>query len=149
MSNTTDLKQKIRAVAHVQEAVRGMLIDEIMAEIDTLAATPAQPTEAPDDDPTSKAQYLNCGDLTDLRHLDEVFSDGEGWDLPKERMARLCELGVIRHNGGGRYSITSFGCLALGNELIRLPLETFYEFNARIGQEHNAKMNAQGSQAND
>lgn len=84
------------------------------------------------------AQYLSGSDMADLQQLDADFSDGEGWCLPKARMTRLAELGVIRHGGGGHYSITSFGRLILGEEFSRLPLETVEECNARIGKAYNA-----------
>ena len=56
-------------------------------------------------------------------------------------MQRLAELGVIRHCGGGRYQITSFGsyCLGLSDHL---PLETVAQHNDRMRREMEAR-NAQ------
>jgi hypothetical protein len=85
-------------------------------------------------------QYLGAGDLADLERLEGLLDDGEGWDLPKERMTRLAELGAIQHHGFGRYGITAFGRLALDHPLSRRPLETVDECNARLSAEHKAKL---------
>jgi hypothetical protein len=72
---------------------------------------------------------LQPQDLADLERLDDLFSDGEGWDLPKERMQRLAELGVIRRTTRDHYSITSFGRYCLGRADFPFPLKTVEEFN--------------------
>jgi hypothetical protein len=72
---------------------------------------------------------LSADDMADLERLREVFDDGEGWDLPKDRMKRLAELGVVRWQGATRYSITSFGHYCLGD--LKLPLPTIEEYNAK------------------
>ncbi len=82
----------------------------------------------------SAVQPLSEADQKDLERLDELFSDGEGWDLPKERMERLAELGVIRRRTGSLYSMTAFGLYCL-RHLIGFPLETVAEFNDRQHQD--------------
>lgn len=72
---------------------------------------------------------LSDQDMADLRRLDDLFSDGQGWDLPRKRMQRLAELGVVQHKGGGRYNITSFGAHCLNLEW-GLPLRTTAQINA-------------------
>lgn len=83
--------------------------------------------------------WLNPEDMAALQRADECFDDGEGHDLPKARVDRLIELGVMRHNGGGYYSITSFGSFVLGCEHRHLPLETSSECNERLGREHKER----------
>jgi hypothetical protein len=73
--------------------------------------------------------FLNAEDMADLKRLDELFSDDQGWDLPTERMRRLAELGVIRHRSGGHYCITRFGAHCLDPEW-GLPLRTIEQVNA-------------------
>lgn len=78
-------------------------------------------------------KFLNDQDMADLERLGEIFEDGEGWDIPGDRMKRLAELGVVRWRGGDRYSITSFGSFVLKDgpaEFLTLPLKTSDEFNA-------------------
>jgi hypothetical protein len=77
----------------------------------------------------SLSDPLQPQDLADLERLDDLFSDGEGWDLPKERMQRLAELGVIRRTTRDHYSITSFGRYCLGRADFPFPLKTVEEFN--------------------
>lgn len=71
---------------------------------------------------------LSDADMADLLRLEDLFSDGEGWDLPKARMQRLAELGVIRRTSGDRYSITAFGAACMSSEF-KFPLRTFAEWN--------------------
>lgn len=91
---------------------------------------------------TDRAAFLNPDDMVALERLEETLSDDEGWDLPKATMRRLSELGVVRHHGGGYYSITSFGRWVLGNGLSVLPLETMDECNARLSREHKQRLEA-------
>ena len=72
---------------------------------------------------------LSADDMADLELLNEVFNDGESWGLPKERMKRLAELGLVRWHGVTRYSITSFGRYCLSE--FELPLSTLEEYNAK------------------
>lgn len=39
----------------------------------------------------------------------ETWEDNEGYDVPKEMMRRLTEVGVVHHITAGRYDITKFG----------------------------------------
>lgn len=74
--------------------------------------------------------FLNTADMADLERIEECFADGEGYDVPKERMQRLAELGVVRRHNGSHYSISSFGRWVLG-KWRQLPLETVEEASAR------------------
>ena len=44
-----------------------------------------------------------------IKRLDEVFQDGEGYDVDKDMMKNLAHLGVIRHIGAARYEFTVIG----------------------------------------
>ncbi len=101
-------------------------------------------TAAPDGDPMARDRraWLNNADMAALERVDELFQDGEGYDVPAEQMKRMAELGVIRHHNAGRYTITSFGRWVLGSTLLRQPLETSAECNDRLREEHRAALAA-------
>jgi len=81
------------------------------------------------------AAMLAPQDLEDVNRLQDLFSDGEGWDLPKARMQRLAELGLIRRHAANYYSLTAFGLWAVGG-WPELPLVTLEDVDAR----HRAKV---------
>lgn len=83
----------------------------------------------------ARAPYLQPDDMAALERLDECFEDGQEYDVSKPAMQRLAELGAVRHHSAGRYSITTFGRIVLGNHLYRFPLETLDECNDRLGRE--------------
>ncbi|SFE88039.1 hypothetical protein [Paracidovorax wautersii] len=111
------------------------------------ATRPSKPHDAAEaitpSDTENRSQWLSPEDMAALERLDETFSDGEGYDLPKSQMVRLADLGVVRHHSAGRYSITSFGRWVLGSRVLRKPLETADECNARLGEEHRARLAAE------
>lgn len=80
---------------------------------------------------------LTDADMEDLKRLREVFDDGQGYDVPKERMKRLAELGVVRWHGREVYSITAFGMYCLGDW--EFPLRTAEEINAELHAEMLAR----------
>lgn len=78
------------------------LVDSITA----LAASPAPETAQADD-------LLNAEELAALRRFDECAQDGEGYDVPREMMQRLAEIGVVRRKSGAYYEATNFGMRVL------------------------------------
>lgn len=44
-----------------------------------------------------------------LERFVETCDDGEGYDVPKQMMQRLAQIGVVHHTSGGVYSTTEFG----------------------------------------
>ena len=44
-----------------------------------------------------------------LERFTETCDDGEGYDVPKQMMQRLAQIGVVHHTSGGVYSTTEFG----------------------------------------
>jgi len=60
-------------------------------------------------------RLLNANELAALRRFDECAQDGEGYDVPKEMMQRLAEIGVVRRTSGSYYEHTDFGQHVLGN----------------------------------
>lgn len=57
--------------------------------------------------------YLQPADLGDLMRFLETTDDGEGYDIGKQAIKRLADLGVVQSHGFGRYSMTAFGHFAL------------------------------------
>ena len=52
---------------------------------------------------------LSQAEIEAIKRLDEVFQDGEGYDVDKDMMKNLAHLGVIRHIGAARYEFTVIG----------------------------------------
>ena len=75
--------------------------------------------------------FLQPDDLNNLKRFDETCEDSQPYDVPKEKMQRLAELGVVRRHSKSYYSITSFGMYVLyqNDELIKLPLKTESDHN--------------------
>ena len=48
-------------------------------------------------------------EMKDLHRFHECASDGEGYDVPKERMKRLAEIGLLRRVTANIYEHTTFG----------------------------------------
>lgn len=84
--------------------------------------------------------FLAPQDQADIERLNDLFLDDMPWDLEKDRMRHLAELGVIRHVSGGYYAITAFGRHCIDPEW-GLPLRTIEQINAdqaRKAQERQA-----------
>ena len=77
-------------------------------------------------------QFLQPDDLNNLKRFDETCEDSQPYDVPKEKMQRLAELGVVLRHSKSYYSITSFGMYVLNqnDELIKLPLKTESDYNS-------------------
>lgn len=88
-------------------------------------------------------KYLQQADLQWLLRFKETTEDDESFDVPKDAMKRLAELGVVRNEGFGRYSITSFGSHVAdaGDQFSRLPLKTHADHEADYRAAYNAKLN--------
>lgn len=59
------------------------------------------------------AGLLNADELAALHRFNECALDGQGYDVPKEMMARLAEIGVLRRKSGAYYEHTEFGLAVL------------------------------------
>ncbi|WP_368570643.1 hypothetical protein [Acinetobacter baumannii] len=70
--------------------------------------------------------FLQKDDLNNLKRFNETCEDDQDYDIPKEKMRRLAELGVVRRHSKSYYSITRFGMYVLNqnDELYKLPLKT-------------------------
>lgn len=83
--------------------------------------------------PTAVPHFLQLADLGLLMRFDETCQDGQSYDIGKDAVKRLAELGCLQNHGFGRYSITSFGSWVLEHEFMQnpsLPLKTTEEHNA-------------------
>lgn len=83
--------------------------------------------------PERAPAWLLPDDRQALQRFCETCEDSQPYDVPKDRMRRLAELGVIQWGGGARYSITAFGQHVL--DLLpegwpRLPLKTQADHDA-------------------
>lgn len=92
-------------------------------------------------------EWLLPDDMQALRRFCETCEDAQDYDVPKDRMRRLAELGVVQWCGGSRYSMTAFGQHVL--DLLpegwpRLPLNTQADHDAfsREAIERNAGVDA-------
>jgi len=72
-------------------------------------------------------------ELAALRRFDECARDGEGYDVPKQMMVRLAEIGLLRRVSGSHYEHTNFGISVLNGDFGAHPptlsalLEAVYE----------------------
>lgn len=85
---------------------------------------------------------LQSDDYEALERFAETCEDGQEYDVPKEKMTRLAELGVVQHKGAGRYNITSFGMQLVSHVFSQkpsFPLTTHADNEARYTAEFNAK----------
>lgn len=91
--------------------------------------------------------WLLQEDMQDLQRFYETCEDSQPYDVPKDRMRRLVELGVIQWCGGARYSITAFGQHVL--DLLpegwpRLPLKTHADHDAYTNAQLDAACGVSG-----
>lgn len=81
-----------------------------------------------------EALFLQEQDQCDLHCFIETTGDDEGYDIGKDTISRLAELGVVRNCGFGRYSVTAFGYWAherYWEQRPSLPLETNIDRDAK------------------
>lgn len=65
-----------------------------------------------DKNPNDK-EILQVNDFKNLHRFYETSLDNEGYDVDKNDMERLAEIGVVQHKGKDIYFITSFGQFVL------------------------------------
>jgi hypothetical protein len=74
---------------------------------------------------TVAEQFLQEKDLRALKRFYETTEDGEGYDIGKDAVQRLAELGCLQRVGTTtRYGLTSFGLYVIGYFDYELPLKT-------------------------
>ena len=61
-------------------------------------------------DGTADAGFLQADDYHLLHRFIETTDDDQSYDIGKDAVKRLAELGVVQSHGFGRYSVTMFGC---------------------------------------
>ncbi len=93
------------------------LATELLAMLGDSADTSGSAT------PAQLVTLLQPDDHAALERFDGCLEDSEGHDVPKDRMRRLQELGVVQHHGFGRCSTTAIGSFLLGR-LTTTPLAT-------------------------
>ena len=55
-------------------------------------------------------------ELADLMRFHECTMDDEGYDVPKERMKNLAEIGLVRRVSANYYEATTFGLAVINGE---------------------------------
>ena len=60
-------------------------------------------------------------ELKAFNRFNETCEDGEGYDVPKDMMKRLADIGLVNHLSAGYYRITNFGNKVLG---VSIPAKT-------------------------
>ena len=87
----------------------------------------------------SDPAFLTEVDQHMLYRFIETTDDDEGYDIGKDGVKRLAELGVVQNHGFGHYSVTAFGWWAhetFWHQSPTLPLKTNADrdsdFQARI-----------------
>lgn len=118
---------------------------DIIEEAEPYRSAAAAPIQA-QEDARDASRFLSETDYDDLSRFDGMASDGEGYDISKERMKRLAELGVVRWLGRDRYGVTAFGQYVL-KAWSELPLETYAETNARCDAEFKARIERLNAEA--
>ena len=112
----------------------GVADGRMYAERDADTAPQAQPADAP-------IAYLQEADQHLLHRFIETTEDDESFDIGKDAVKRLANLGVVESCGFGRYGVTMFGYWVHENfwhQNPSLPLKT----NADRDREHRAAMAA-------
>lgn len=60
-------------------------------------------------------------EMTALRRFDETTRDDESYDVPKEMMQRLAEIGLLRRKSGNYYEHTTFGLSVINGDFATPP----------------------------
>ncbi len=68
----------------------------------------AQPAQEP-------VEWMDEDERKAFERFNETSEDGEGYDVPKQMMKRLAQIGVVHHTSGGIYGVTEFGNWMLNN----------------------------------
>ena len=79
---------------------------------------------------------MNTEEMKAFERFNETCEDGEGYDVPKEMMKRLADIGVINHLSAGHYRITEFGLSILGykdHPIFNIDEDTAYELAHDFG----------------
>lgn len=93
------------------------------------------------------ANFLLPEDLDALKRFAECCEDTDsgGHDVPKDRMSRLREIGVVESKGFGRHQVTTFGGYVLdlaNDESPVLPLRTYADYEDAARRAHEEKLAA-------
>ncbi|WP_182343295.1 hypothetical protein [Comamonas koreensis] len=125
---------KPRSESEKAAYLAGVADGRMYAERDADTAPKAQPADAP-------IAYLQQSDQHLLHRFIETTEDDESFDIGKDAVKRLANLGVVESCGFGRYGVTMFGYWVhehYWHQNPSLPLKT----NADRDREHRAAMAA-------
>jgi len=98
-------------------------IEALCAEVERLTKVDVEPVALTEDE----RKALGC--------FQETTDDGEGYDVPKQMMRRLAQIGVVHHASRGIYGITDFGHFVLDNTNPASTLAALRAENERLKKE--------------
>jgi hypothetical protein len=90
---------------------------------------------------------LNAQQSRDVQRFHETCEDGQGYDVPKDRMKTLSRIGLVRALGFGRYELTDVGEAAVnglrdkprqpaeqhqGEQVASVPVDRCYDVRAKM-----------------
>ncbi|MCB4358475.1 hypothetical protein [Quatrionicoccus australiensis] len=82
----------------------------------------AQPASAPSEQKLVALPFaIFDQEMADLRRFHECSMDNEGYDVPKDRMKRLAEIGLVRRVSANYYEHTNFGLSVLDGDFDTSP----------------------------
>lgn len=92
-------------------------------DLDAIIAGVPEPQAAePVDDCSASLPFAILHDeMAALKRFDECVTDGEGYDVPKEMMKRLSEIGLVRRVTANVYEHTNFGLAVLAGDFAPQP----------------------------
>lgn len=88
-------------------------------------STPPQPVEAAKGgEPVALPFAILADEMKALRRFDECVRDGQGYDVAKDMMKRLAEIGLVRRVTAAIYEHTNFGLSVLNGDFANPPAPT-------------------------
>lgn len=114
--------------------INGATAEQALENAETALLDHARALQSQD---AEDAKFLQEDDQHDLHRFIETTEDGQGYDIGKDRIKRLAELGVVSNQGFGRYSVTAFGYWAherYWHQNPSLPLQTIDEHNTEAAE---------------
>lgn len=95
--------------------------DDAQKEIESLRAQLAAANAEVQEPVTSLPFAILDKEMKDLLRFYECATDGEGYDVPRARMKRLAEIGLVRRVTASFYECTTFGLSVINGDFSERP----------------------------